>query len=79
MADDDIKLHNYQDDLDTDVDSTDPVMEEETDDPTKELGVPPDIYKDELDKLDFGDDSGDGDDDMRERIEDEDEDASYIK
>jgi hypothetical protein len=68
----DISTHSlYQDDLDTDDNKSDPIMDEETDDPTEELGVPVDEFKDELDKYDF-DDSG-NDDDMREAIEDRDE------
>lgn len=78
MADDDIKLQNYQDDLDTEFDKTDPIIDEETDDPTEELGVPPEEFGDELDKTDFGD-GGTGDDDMREAIEDADEDIDDIK
>ncbi|HEU5121680.1 MAG TPA: hypothetical protein VFT59_02450 [Candidatus Saccharimonadales bacterium] len=71
--DNDIKLHNYQDDLDTDADIRDPIMDEETDDPTKELGIPPEEFKDELDKRDLDDPTRDNED-MREAIEDADED-----
>ncbi len=52
MRDDDIKLQNYQDDLDTEFDDADPLLDEGIDDPTEELGVPPEEFKDELDKLD---------------------------
>ena len=69
---DDIKLQNYQDDLDTDADAVDPIMDEETDDPTEELGVPPEEFRDELDKYAM-DDLERQDDDMREAIEDADE------
>ena len=73
--DDDLQLQNYQDDLDTDANIKDPIIDEETDDPTEELGVDPKEFKDELDKYDF-DEAGHGDDDMREEIEDRDDDAS---
>jgi hypothetical protein len=72
-SDDPIQLQNYQDDLDTGFDDTDPIIDEETDDPTEELGVPPAEFRDELDKYDI-DDTGHGDDDMRETIEDYDDD-----
>lgn len=75
MKDDDIHLQSYQDDLTTDDNSTDPVMDEENDDPTKELGVPADEFGGELDKQDFGDHLDKGDDDRRENLEDLDEDA----
>lgn len=62
----------YQDDLDYHDNDTDPIIEEETDNPAKELGIPEDEYGQELAKY-----SGDGDepedDDMREAIEDLDE------
>jgi len=69
IPDDDLQLQNYQDDLDTSSTITDPIMDEESDDPTEELGVNPKEFKDELDKYDF-DEAGHGDDDMREAIED---------
>lgn len=47
-------------------------MDEESDDPTEDFGVDPKEFKEELDKYDF-DDAGHGDDDMREAIEDSDE------
>lgn len=75
MNDDDIQLQSYQDDLTTDDNATDPVMEEEGDDPTEELGVPPEEFKDELDKQDFGDHLNEGDDDRRESLEDVEEDG----
>lgn len=73
--DDDINLHNYQDDLTTDDNVTDPIMSEENDDPTKELGIPVEEFKAELDKEDFGNgNSDDANDDEREYFEDLDED-----
>ena len=65
---------NYQDDLDTDEDVHDPVMDEASDDPTEELGIPPEELKDELDDLDVDDDTTLGNEDARENIEDADED-----
>ncbi len=73
MANNDITLHNYQDDLDTDPDAVDPVIGEVTDDPVEAFGIPEDEYQDELDKLVIDDDL-DGNDDEREYIEDLDED-----
>jgi hypothetical protein len=80
--DDDIQLQSYQDDLNTDDNAVDPLMAEETDDPTVELGVPPDELKEELDKLEVDTLSEDDIDlelaDLRDDeeafIEDEDED-----
>lgn len=64
----------YQDDLDTSDDATDPFANEATEDPAVDLlQIPSDEYKDELDKTVI-DDLGNGDDDMRETIEDRDED-----
>lgn len=64
--------HIYQDDLDYRDTDTDPIIEELTDNPARELGIPEDEYGQELAKY-----SGDGnepeDDDMREAIEDLDE------
>ena len=68
IPDDDIKLHYYQDDLDTDNSMKDPIMDEGSDDPTKELGVDPREFKKELDKYDV-DDADSDDDDRREDIE----------
>lgn len=61
----DFTLHNYQDDLDTDPNQIDPVISEQTDDPTREFGIPAAEMKDELDKLDP--ESGE---DARESVED---------
>jgi hypothetical protein len=75
MNDDDIQLQSYQDDLTTDDNATDPLMEEENDDPTKDLGIPADEFGAELDKEDSGSDDEITDDDEREYIEDMDEDG----
>ncbi len=79
MPDDDFKLQSYQDDLTTDDDATDPVMEEEGEDPSEELGVPPEELRKELDKEfddedEINDDNVDVHDDERESVEDADED-----
>jgi hypothetical protein len=74
MTDDDYEVQNYQDDLTTDDNKADPIIDEETDDPTEELGVNRNEFKKELDKYDF-DEAGHGDDDMREEIEDRDQDG----
>ena len=71
IPDDDLQLQNYQDDLDTSSSISDPVIDEETDDPTKELGIDPKEFKKELDHYDF-DDTTKGEDDRREDIEDKD-------
>lgn len=73
IPDDDLTLQNYQDDLDTSSSIKDPIMDEESDDPTEELGVNPKEFKNELDKYDFGNGGGGGDD-RREQLEDLDED-----
>lgn len=75
---DDIELQSYQDDLTTDDNATDPLMEETGDDPSKELGVPPDELGNELDKEFDDEDEPDDDDidvhdDEREYIEDQDD------
>ena len=62
----------YQDDLDNDNDAVDPFSNEATDDPTEEFGIPPEEYKEEMDKIAF-EDGGQDDEDMRETIEDRDE------
>lgn len=48
--DDDLDLQTYQDDLTTDDNATDPLMDEDHDNPADELGIPEDEYKDELEK-----------------------------
>lgn len=74
IPDDDLTLQNYQDDLDTSSSIADPVMDDGTDDPTKDLGVDPKEFKKELDHYDFGD-GGNGNDDRREQLEDMDQDS----
>ena len=69
--DDDYKLQNYQDDIDTD--RPDPFMDRSQVSPAEELGIPEAQYKEELDALVL-DDLERGSEDMRETIEDRDED-----
>lgn len=71
-SDADLKLHNYQDGLDTSEEVRDRIIDEETDDPTEGFGVDPAEFKDELDKYDIVE-GHNGDDDMREDLEDRDE------
>ncbi len=76
IPDDDLQLQNYQDDLDTSSSIRDPIMDEETDDPTVELGVDPKEFKKELDHYDFeGTQDDEDDDDRREQLEDLDQDT----
>jgi hypothetical protein len=72
MQQDDMDFRPYQDDLDTDDNVTDPIMDEETDDPLKILQIPAEPFKQELDNIAL-DDPGRGSEDMRELIEDRDE------
>lgn len=67
---DDYTPRGYQEDLDDERDTTDPVMDEQNEDITEELNIPEDEMRDELDKLDSDTD----DDDARENVEDLDED-----
>lgn len=81
MPDDDYQPQSYQDDLTTDDNATDPLMEEEGEDPSEELGVPPEELRNELDKeFDDEDEPDDNDidvhDDERENIEDADTDSN---
>lgn len=75
---DDLQLRSYQDDLATDDNATDPLMDETGDDPTEDLGVPPAELREELDKEFDDEDEPDDDDidvhdDEREYIEDQDD------
>jgi len=69
--DDSNEAQNYQDDLDTDETMVDNATIDETDDPVETFGVPQDEYKDQLDGLAIDENE---DDDIRESIEDADED-----
>jgi hypothetical protein len=68
MNNDDVKLHNYQDDLDTDDNKWDKVTAEMTDDPTEELGINPNEFRNELNQY-ATDETNQDDDDRREQIE----------
>lgn len=73
IPDKDLRLQNYQDDLDTSSHIHDPVMSEVNDDPTEELGVDKKEFKKELDKyaIDEPEDeeNTEDDEDRREDIE----------
>lgn len=80
-VDDDFQLQSYQDDLTTDDNASDPLMDEMGEDPAKIFGIPSSKFKEELDKEDIDDldddeypDDIDIRDDEREYIEDLDED-----
>lgn len=75
-GDDDYQPQSYQDDLTTDDNAADPIMQEEGEDPSEELGVPPSELKNELDKeFDDEDEPDDNNidvhDDEREYVEDQ--------
>lgn len=63
----------YQDDLDYKDTDTDPIIDEENDNPAETLQIPEKEFRDELDKYVLSD-TEQGNDDMREMIEDQDED-----
>ncbi|MDB5186937.1 MAG: hypothetical protein JWM07_409 [Candidatus Saccharibacteria bacterium] len=67
------QARTYQDAIDGGDNDTDPFANEVTEDPAGILQIPSEEFKDELDKTAI-DDLGYGDDDMRETIEDRDED-----
>lgn len=72
MSNLDYTIQSYQDDLDTDPDKHDPLMNELNDDPVELLGVPADKLRAELDKRDtdvVDPDDPEDSDDMREEIE----------
>lgn len=79
-AKDDYTVRMYQDEDDTDENATDPIIPEETDDPTRILQVPPDELRHELDRQDLEHGAQEPDlnhpedeEDMREAVEDQDE------
>lgn len=82
-GDDDYQPQSYQDDLATDDNATDPVMDEEGENPADELGIPEEELADELDKLNVDGDSenpfdDETTDDERELIEDLNEDEGSL-
>ena len=70
----DVDTRTYEDDFDAEDSATDPFIDEATEDPTKTLQVPPNEFKDELDGIALDDLERDGSEDMRETMEDRDED-----
>ena len=77
----DMPLQSFQDDLNTDDNTPDPLMAELTDDPTEALDVPPERLAEELGKLHDDEDEADDDDidihdDEREYLEDLDDPAN---
>jgi hypothetical protein len=58
MTNDSYDPRSYQDDLDMKDDDVDPIMDEGTDDPTRDFGIPPDDMRDELEKLEEEEDAG---------------------
>ena len=71
MKDNDMTVHTYQDDLDTE--KPDEFMNEGGESPAEELGIPEAKLKEELDNIAL-DDLERNNEDMRETIEDRDED-----
>lgn len=67
----DFELHSYQDDLDTDDNATDPLMSEQGDDISRELGVPSDELADELDKQENDEDRSSMIEDFDDDLDDE--------
>ncbi len=67
----DFELHSYQDDLDTDDNTTDPLMSEQGDDISRELGVPSDELADELDKQENDEDRSSMIEDFDDDLDDE--------
>ena len=76
-GEDDYQLQQPQDDLTTDDNVVDPIMIEENDDPTEELGIPAEPFKARLDEEigdedeDFDSEDVDIEDDEREAVEDQ--------
>ena len=74
-GDDDYQPQNYQDDLTTDDDAADPIMQEEGESPAEELNIPQEKFAEGTNELDFGDhNESDDNDDWREHVEDLEED-----
>jgi hypothetical protein len=77
---DDYEVQSYQDDVSTH--GNDPVSDHFGDDPTKELQVPAERFKEELSRYDDENPSDDQEgeaDDMREQVEDLSEDENLDK
>lgn len=69
----DLKLHNYQDELDANENDIDVVTHEQTDDLSDSTGVPDSELKDDIDRMAMNEEEDNVDDDVREQIEDMDE------
>ena len=76
--DDDLQVNDYQDDLDTDPNKTDRITHEQTDNLAERAGMPPQELAREFKKMEKNED-GDESEDMREHIEDLDEDEGRLK
>lgn len=76
--DNDLQVSDYQDDLDTDPHKIDRVTHEQTDDLAERAGIPPHELARELKKMEVTDD-GEESEDMREHLEDLDEDGGVLK
>lgn len=74
FTNDEPETRSYQDNLDTGNEMTDPFADENTDEPSNELQIPRSEFKNELDGLVL-DDSEASNDDIRETLEDRDEDS----
>lgn len=68
---DDFQLKSYQDDLDTE--GADPAMEDLTENPADELQIPQEEFAEEIEKLNIEGDPESGGEDVREDIEDRDQ------
>lgn len=74
MPDDDYQPQSYQDDLTTDDNAVDPLMQEETENPAETIGIPQEAFTKGINELDFGDhNESDDNDDWREAVEDQEE------
>lgn len=76
VNDDDFQLQSYQDDLTTDDNASDPLMDEEGENPAEELGIPLDKFKKELDKEEIDDLD---DDEYTDDIDIRDDERDYIE
>lgn len=75
---DDLQVSDYQDDLDTDPGKIDRVTHEQTDNLADRAGIPPQELAREFEKMEKNDE-GNESEDMREHLEDLDEDEGRLK
>jgi len=70
--------NSYEDDIDSDEDVVDPFMDEASENPAEEIGIPDDAYREGLDDVDVDEElvheNEEDFEDRREQIEDLDED-----